>query len=817
VSPSAADKSGYIEVAVALPVHATYTYAVPPPLRGAAAIGKRVLVPFGSRLVTGYVLGDAVDLPAEPIIKDIADVPDDMPLFPESMIALFKWVAAYYFHPLGEVIETALPGGLTLAEQAVYLLTDAGCQKLADPALDHPTRELLNLLSAGPGRFKLLNAKAGGRLTRTMLNQWASKGWVERQMTISGNGVRPKVEHMVHALPPTENNRRMSAQRTAILELLHNGGPMSVAALKDQFPTAAALVRAMAADGQVHLQERVLYRDPLGEPIAPDQAPDLTAEQQQAVGTMAGALGQGFQTFLLAGVTGSGKTEVYLQMTAMALAKGQRVLVLVPEIALISQMERAFRARFGECVALLHSGLSRGERYDQWRRIASGQTPVAIGARSAIFAPLEQLGLIIVDEEHDDSYKQEGALRYNARDLAVVRGQQAQAVVVLGSATPSLQSTYNLHNGKYKPVFLWDRVDAWVMPHIQIEDLGNLTEERGVHRYLSPALLDAMRQTLARREQILLFLNRRGYAGTLVCGTCGQALRCDHCDISLTYHQKINAYTCHYCGLSKAALTRCGRCGSSHIKRLGIGTEKLEAEIQKLFPQARVARMDRDTTRRKGTLVSILRSLSKRQIDILIGTQMVAKGHDYPHITLVGIICADLSLNLPDFRAGERTFQLLAQVAGRAGRGRVPGRVILQTYNPDHFSITAARQQDFEAFYRQESAFRKMLRYPPFTRMVQIRISGQDKKRTAAAAHRLGEVCSRLRSERQAYTAVEVLGPIEAPLSRIADQFRWQLLLKATSAAALHHLVRELVFSKHQGVNRRGVHISLDVDPVFLM
>ncbi|MEJ2041051.1 MAG: primosomal protein N', partial [Desulfosarcinaceae bacterium] len=450
--------------------------------------------------------------------------------------------------------------------------------------------------------------------------------------------------------------KRLSRQRAMILQLLLDNGPMLMPALKAHLPTAAALVRAMAEAGLVAVREQEVFRDPFGEPIAPDQAPTLTEEQDQAVATLSEILGRGFQTCLLAGVTGSGKTEVYLRMAALALDRGLPVLVLIPEIALITQMERAFRARFGNCVALLHSGLSRGARYDQWRRIAEGDFPIAIGARSAIFAPFDRLGLIIVDEEHDDSYKQEGALRYNARDLAVVRGRQNGALVILGSATPSLQSAYNVETGKFKPVYLWQRVDRSVLPRIHVEDLGALREERGLRRYLSPALLTAMRQTLERREQVLLFLNRRGFANTLVCGTCGQPLRCDRCDISLTYHQGSNAYKCHYCGLTKAALTRCGQCGSGRIKRLGIGTERLETELQALFPDARLARMDRDTTRRKGAIVKILKALRQRRIDILIGTQMVAKGHDYPHITLVGIICADLSLNLPDFRAGERTF-----------------------------------------------------------------------------------------------------------------------------------------------------------------
>ena len=548
--------------------------------------------------------------------------------------------------------------------------------------------------------------------------------------------------------------------------------------------------------GQVKVVSETVYRDPFGSAIVPDQPPQLTSEQQSALDTMGPMLGQGFQTYLLSGVTGSGKTEIYLHLARMALDRQLSVLVLVPEIALINQMERSFRARFGDLVAVLHSGLSNGERYDQWQRIIEGNATIVVGARSAIFAPLADVGLIIVDEEHDDSYKQEGALRYNARDLAVVRAHQQGAIAVLGSATPSMQSAFNARSGKYQQINLFERVDNRTLPEIMVEDLTTVREERGIHRFITPVLIEAMQETLARKEQVLLFLNRRGFAGTLVCAVCGAPMRCDRCDISLTYHQRTNAYKCHYCGFSRPSVTPCSQCGSPRIKRLGLGTEKLEAKIQSFFPTARVARMDRDTTSRKGTLVRILKNLRDRRIDILVGTQMVAKGHDFPNITLVGIICADLSRSLPDFRAGERTFQILAQVAGRSGRGRSPGRVILQTYNPDHFSVEAARHQDYDAFYRQEITFRKALGYPPVTRMIQLRITGKDKDATFGWADKLGARCRELTDSCKTFAEVQILGPAEAPLHRIADQFRWQLLLKGHRTDVLHALVGEIVVWK---------------------
>lgn len=805
-----------VDVAVALPLHGTFTYAVPPELSPRVAVGQRVLVPFAGRRITGYVLGRA-DPPLDTPLKSILSVLDPAPLFPPSMLTFFKWVAEYYMHPLGESLQTALPAGINLADQTRYTLTEAGRREMTASLSDGWEQAVVGRLEQGPCRLPTLQRLAGPAFSQATWNHWVQREWIAREQALSGGRTRPKTEPFVKALLTLGEAGRVSAVRRAVLEHLTANGPMTVAQLKAVVPTAAALVRAMAKDGQVVLEQRAVYRDPLGAPISPDAPPELTVEQRRAVETVTAVLDKGYHTFLLAGVTGSGKTEVYLRLAAQALAQGAAVLVLVPEIALISQMERAFRARFGQCVALLHSGLSDGERLDQWQRILRGEATIAIGARSAIFAPFNTIGLIVVDEEHDDSYKQEGSLRYNARDLAVVRAQQLGAVAILGSATPSMQSEYNARIGKFIKVSLFERVDQRVMPDIAVHDLTALREARGLGRFLTQALLAGVRDTLARGEQVLLFLNRRGFASALVCAACGQAVRCDRCDISLTYHQQVNAYKCHYCGFSQAAIARCGRCGSDRIRHLGVGTEQLAEKIQALFPGARVARMDRDTTRRKGALLRILKALRDRKIDILVGTQMVAKGHDYPFITLVGIICADLSLSLPDFRAGERTFQLLAQVAGRAGRGAVPGRVILQTYNPLHFSIAAARDQDYDAFYRQEIEFRKALGYPPFTRMVQLRISGRDQQHVAEYAVRLGEACQKALDVHHHQDPLSILGPIEAPLPRIADQYRWQLLIKGPRVVPLHRFVRQVLFGAQAVGPRKGVSVGVDVDPVFLM
>lgn len=556
----------------------------------------------------------------------------------------------------------------------------------------------------------------------------------------------------------------------------------------------------------------------LGTPTAKDHPLQLNREQEKVVSTVLGKTMNKFNPFLLTGITGSGKTEVYLHLAEEIISQGKNVLVLVPEIALVSQTVHRFRARFGNCLAVLHSGLSDNQRFDQWDKILSGQVSVAIGARSAIFAPFHHLGLIIVDEEHDTSYKQESGLRYNARDLAIVRASQKDCIALLGSATPSLQSYYNVKIGKFQELVLNHRIENRPLAHTQIVDLRNQKSAKGARRFISQQLSEAIGATLLRKEQVLLFLNRRGFASYPMCVTCGAALRCKNCEITLTLHKSANAFKCHFCGYSTAVSSHCPVCGSSNIMHLGVGTEKIEEVIKDMFPDARTSRMDRDTTRRKGSIIKALQDLKDHRVDILIGTQMVAKGHDFPNITLVGIICADLSLSFPDFRAGERTFQLLTQVAGRAGRGQMPGKVVLQTYNPNHFTILAARDQDFKRFYLNEIHFRKVLNYPPFSRLVQLQISGKNQDKTKAFAQDFGNCLTALQQlHHQFIQHVEILGPIEAPLSRIAQKYRWHILLKSLNASFLHNFINLLINKEKTRLNNRQVKVIIDVDPYMML
>ena len=717
--------AGHLEIAVALPVWGTFTYRTPPDLASPAVPGRRVLVPFGPRRVTGYVLGPADAAPSNEL-KDILDVLDEAPLFTEDLIPFFRWIADYYIYPLGEVIKGALPGGLNLYEFNQYTITEAACRLPETADLSALEKEVLECLKNGACRLKDLNTHLDRPVPGRLLQAMERCGWVRRKKALMGGRTRPKQEKMVRLRRRTIPGERLTPQRRRILDYLEDHGETSLPQLRRVLPRATSIVGGMAACGFVEVHERTTYRDPFGDPIVPDHPPDLTREQRQALEAVHQARARGFAPILLEGVTGSGKTEIYLNLVADAIARQKTALVLVPEIALISQMERRFRARFGEKIAVLHSGLSAGERLDQWMRILNQEAAVVIGARSAIFAPLRDLDLIVVDEEHDPSYKQDSHLRYNARDLAVVRARNSGCPVILGSATPSVQTYHNARRGRFTHIVMAQRVTPQALPQVDIVDLATVRQERGLRKHLTPELISALGQTLERGEQALLFLNRRGYANYPHCSSCGEPVRCRNCSITLTYHRGVNAYRCHYCGHSRAANQACDSCGATTLWHFGLGTEKLEEAVGRLFPEARIARMDRDTTRRKGSLLRVLKDLQRGAIDVLIGTQMVAKGHDFPNITLVGIVCADTALNFPDFRSSERTFQLLAQVAGRAGRGERPGRAILQTYTPGHFPITAARQQDFKAFYKKEIQFRRALDYPPYSRMVQLLVSGKD-------------------------------------------------------------------------------------------
>ncbi len=516
-------------------------------------------------------------------------------------------------------------------------------------------------------------------------------------------------------------------------------------------------------------------------------------------------------TFLLHGVTGSGKTEVYLQSIARVLQKGKQAIVLIPEISLTPQTLERFRSRFGGRIALWHSRLSRGERFQEWMRMREGKADIVVGARSAIFAPFKNLGLIVIDEEYETSYKQTESPKYHAREVALERARLSGAAVILGTATPSLESYFQARRGKYELAELTSRIDGKIMPEVEIVDMRKELTVRGNRSIFSLRLQHSMRERLEGKEQVILFLNRRGFSTFVLCRDCGQALRCPHCDVSFTYHSKTERLRCHYCNYEEEKPEVCPKCQSRQVSYFGVGTQKVESELKRLLPEARIGRMDSDTTRRKKSHGQILGAFQKHGIDILVGTQMIAKGLDFPRVTLVGVISADTALNLADFRSSERTFQLLTQVAGRAGRGDIHGQVIIQTYNPEHYSIQAARLHDYPNFYGQEIKFRRELGYPPFSHLINVTLQSTDAGRVMKVAGKLGRILEGNKEE-----GIDVLGPAPAPLARIKGKWRWQIILKGSRTGEMREILKESLSQLKEPASGR-VRISLDVDPMGML
>lgn len=744
--------SSIIEVAIPLPLVTTFSYRVPEELRSAVAPGVRVFVPFGRRKVTGYVLGAAHPPPGE--LKDIIEVLDEQPVVTPKELAFYRWIAAYYLHPLGEVIKTALPSGINIETRG---RTTAG----ADGATEEEQIR-------------------GGRNIR---REWFFRATAEAAETAAPRG--------------------LAAQ---ILLYLMDQGETSRSDLNARFSNPAVQLKNLLRKGLVIMDEREVYRDPFRDEEVPASAPQtLNDSQDAAFQAISSAVTAGeFAPFLLHGVTGSGKTEVYLQAISHTMEAGKTALVLTPEIALTPQLIRRFRSRFSCGIAVLHSGLTPGERYDEWRRIRRGEAAIVIGARSAIFAPLDKLGIIVVDEEHEASYKQSEGLAYNARDLSLVRGKLEGAVVVLGSATPLITTYYAAMHGRLRYLSLPERVRNLPLPEAHILDTRNLRNSA-----CAPELIAALGENLERKGQSLLFLNRRGFATFLFCRDCGHVFRCPNCAVTLTHHKSRQRHYCHYCDFSLPAPSVCPGCGGTNIALFGRGTERVEEEIKELFPDARIARMDSDTTARKGSHAGILKRLEDGKIDILVGTQMIAKGHDYPGVTLVGVASADATLNLPDFRSAERTFQLISQVTGRAGRGDAPGKVLIQGTDPRHYALARAASHDYEGYYREELAFREEAGYPPFSNLALICLSGTAEKAVEQGASAAAALLRNLRGEMK--TRLEILGPAPAPLSKIRGRYRWQVLLKSSGRSDLRKV---LLRFQADWKTPRTVRTAIDVDPV---
>ncbi|MCY4382477.1 MAG: primosomal protein N' [Nitrospinae bacterium] len=841
--------SRYVEVALSVPQLKPLTYRVEAEFVGCLAPGLRVLVPLGRRKVTGYVIhppGESPPPGVEPSsIKSVLEIIDDEPLLTPELLELTRWVAEYYCCGWGEALKFALPSHREKKTVERYRLSEAGRLEAAFeegglglPGLkpsegkgSHKARILVALRKAPRTLHSL--AASFGRGTRPELMRLVDAGFVEKIVDEVGGSKQRKVKYARLRRMPEEDEfqdlEKRAKRQAEILRLLDQAddGRMRLGELESLSKGARAACEALEKKGWVRVEEDLLPdAEHVGESSPRPGAPsmDLTDEQRESFELVKTDIVQkNFSVTLLHGVTGSGKTEVYIQLAQKALENGLGALILVPEIGLTPQLLARFQERFGQSVACLHSAYTDKKRISEWRRIKNGDAPIVVGTRSAVFAPVSNLGMIAVDEEHDSSYKQEESPRYHARDTGIVRARNLGVPVVLGSATPSIESYTSARSGRYRLRSLSHRPTGGALPQVRLVDLRKEAgSDPKTPELLTRDLAAAIGERLERGEQTLLFLNRRGFSSVILCRGCGEALQCPHCSIPLTFHREGGGRVqCHWCDYSAHPPNRCSSCHSDRVGYFGVGTERVEQAVKARFPEARVQRLDRDTARRAGAYESIFGAMRSGEIDILIGTQMVAKGHDFPKLTLVGVVVADVGLHLPDFRASERTFQLLTQVAGRAGRADLPGEVIIQTFRPDHFAVQCARTHDYAGFYKREASARERMGYPPYRRLARLRFESKDKHLAAKA----GEwVASYLRKHGVAAAGraagpggVEYLGPAPAPLVRIRGLWRYHMILKAKGSKRLGEAVTSLTAEFDGQAAFSSVRLAVDVDPMSLM
>ncbi len=819
----------YAEVAIPLRVNRTFTYRLPVSLRHEAQVGSRLLVSFNRKRVTGYIvalhaeLDPASDFTAEDI-KDAEELLDAEPLVTPEILEITRWVADYYAAPWGEVLKAALPAGLNATIEQVLSITAEGRDELARLPLHRTAtakaRALRLVAEETETSLRNLARHVGEARARSVARELERAGWIKLTHRARSVLARAKRRKAVRLVPPAadttqENARALSpAQERIVQTLLSGGGEMAFTDLLEAADTSAAPIQTLEKHGVVEVFVRDVRRDPLADAVLPDaENLSLTGAQSAALSEIEAPMEEGrYSAFLLHGVTGSGKTEIYIRAMRAALKRGRSAMMLVPEIALTPVFSRRLRAHFGDRVAIFHSSLTTGERFDEWSRLKRGEARVVIGTRSAVFAPVSDLGLVVIDEEHETSYRQQESPFYNGRDTAIVRARQAGAVVVLGSATPSLESFHNARGGKYNYLHLPDRIANRAMASAELIDMRAVFATQGKQTIFSDQLVGAIEETHARGEQSIILLNRRGYSSFVLCRSCGESIRCPNCDVTLTYHRSESSIICHYCNHRQSAPSRCPACAGKYIYYVGEGTEQIEELLSKRFPSLRIARLDRDTTVRRKLFERTIMEFSAGELDMLVGTQMLAKGHDFPNVTLVGVVSVDAGLALPDFRSAERAFQLITQVAGRAGRGSLPGRVLIQTYHPNHYALRHASMQDYQRFYEEEIRYRKSMSYPPFVSLASLLVHGEELGRTLNIATEL----RRALDEANAEQACRILGPAPAPLSRLRGEHRIQILLKSRSRPRMRQVIDvALAEAAARGADLRAV--NLEIDPVNLM
>jgi len=802
-------KTKYVKVAVPIRSERIFTYLVPDNLESKVGLGSEVLVPLGRRRVSGFVVGYA-DEPVDGL-KEILGSVRERPLFTEDMLQLTRWLADYYMCSWGEALKAAIPAGAQTREKKYVKAL-----KRTGEDLSRREKEILSKIAGRNGvSVGYLARLLPGVDTRALLSGLEKKKAVLVTTSMGQSTLEPSTETTLRLLNREEAARqveilkRRAPKQSEILRhlLLSPTASATWSELKQRIFPPLSSIQGLRKKGLIQTEATEITRDAsLGMGMEEPSPPELTAEQARALSVIGERMEQGeHRTVLLHGVTGSGKTEVYMRAAAMAVSSGREAIILVPEISLTPQTASRFISRFGRRVAILHSRLSARERADIWRRIAQGEFDVVIGPRSVVFAPTRRLGLIVVDEEQEPSYKQADMTpRYNARDVAIVRASILNCVCLLGSATPSLESYYNSITGKYDLVELPRRIDGRSMPRAEVVDMK---EEKDTA--FSQTLKDKIVDRIGKGEQILLFLNRRGFSRFILCKDCGFVEKCPHCSVSLTYHQTGRVLTCHYCGFRKRAYDACPKCRGNNLLLRGLGTERVEEKLKELFPEIRVLRMDMDTTRSRHAHRDIYQTFRNHEADVLLGTQMIAKGLDFPELTLVGVISADTSINLPDLRSAERTFQLLTQVAGRTGRSRLGGEVVIQTFSPDLSVIRTAAEQKYQAFYEFETAQRDELSYPPFARMAKLSIRSTDRARTLNAAEKLREAIQK-RVELNG-SEITVLGPSPAPVFRLKGEYRYTILLKAKGPMQAQKTISPALSDLPV---LRKVKLVVDIDPV---
>jgi len=806
--------SQFAQVAIPVAVHDTYTYAIPKPLRDAVRLGSRVEVPLGPKVTTGFVIGlvDEAAVEAAKLKPIRAVLDDEEPALIPEIIELCRWAAEYYIAPPGEMLRVALPANMAARGKRQAVLTadatmidDALASKQILPA----DVAVIDELSRRPLPLNALFEEM--KVSRTTVARLRDAGIIAIQDRLrDAEGVRYDRFVMLETSPGG-----LTAKQQIAVDLLQaRGGELSVRAL-EHGGVSAAVLSALLKKGVVRVERRArrhtldAFLAGLGE--VPVGEIRYSEEQTAAIDAVKAALGT-FAPFLLEGVTGSGKTEVYIELMREVVKRGEQALLLVPEISLTPVFASRLKERFGERIAILHSNLSASERYDQWWRARRGEVDVAIGPRSALFTPFQRLGLIVVDEEGDGAYKQEETPRYNARDLAVVRAQLRKIPVILGSATPSLESRENAARGKYTLLRMAKRVEARPLPDVEIIDLRKERAEKEDKGFVifSGEMKRVLREVFDAGEQVIILINRRGYAPYLLCRECGHEFRCRDCSVTLTVHRRESALICHYCGMRIPMPRHCPLCQGEVLQPIGFGTEKVEERFLRDFPDVPVEVLDRDSTRRKGSLVAILDRFRRGDTRALIGTQMLSKGHHFPNVTLTAVLNADSILGYPDFRAAEKTFYLLTQVAGRAGRGELRGKVLIQTAFPNHYAIQHAIRHDYEAFYESEIQFRKTFHYPPVTSMIAILFRGEDLGNVERASRECGHM---LEAALEPLNGTRIQGPAAAPLARIKGVWRFQILLRSPHRIALRRAVEAVMLPR----KFKGVEVVIDVDPINIL